>query len=131
MVILRDFLTAAECGADRPIEADRRPSTIADPNGDHYFRTSETCDLPMAAPDVLALDERFSALCASTGRSVNRSRASAIPGQEFKAHTDYFDEHGADFDRYCAVPGSAPGPSWSISTRWKPVAPRGSRFSTS
>jgi len=27
------------------IERDRRPSTIADDNGDAYFRTSETCDL--------------------------------------------------------------------------------------
>src|SRR4029078_11617058 len=27
------------------IDANRRPSTIADPNGDHYFRTSETCHL--------------------------------------------------------------------------------------
>ena len=28
------------------IDRGRRPSTIADPNGDDDFRTSETCDLP-------------------------------------------------------------------------------------
>jgi prolyl 4-hydroxylase len=32
------------------IDKDRRPSTIADPNGDDYFRTSETCDLSAEEP---------------------------------------------------------------------------------
>ena len=35
----------------------------------------------------------------------NRSRARYAPGQEFKPHTDFFEPHGADFDRYCAVAG--------------------------
>ena len=107
MVILRNFLTAAECAAlIARIEADRRPSTIADPNGDNYFRTSETCDLPMASPEVVALDERFSVLCGidrQFGEPIQGQRYA--PGQEFKAHTDYFDEHGADFTRYCAISG--------------------------
>ena len=32
------------------IDAGRRPSTIADDNGDPYFRTSETCDLAADLP---------------------------------------------------------------------------------
>ena len=57
------------------IDADRRPSTIADPNGDDYFRTSETCDLDMTDTLVAA------------------------------AHTDYFEPSGADYARYCSVAG--------------------------
>src|SRR3546814_13456246 len=32
-------------------------------------------------------------------------------GQEFKAHTDYFDPQGSDWDTYCAVPGQR---SWTL-----------------
>ncbi|MBA4354709.1 MAG: oxygenase [Novosphingobium sp.] len=107
MFILRGFLSDDACDAlIARIDRDRRPSTIADSNGDHYFRTSETCDLPMQEPDVVALDE---ALCALSG--IDRSFGEPIQGQryeagqEFKAHTDYFDPQGADFERFCTVAG--------------------------
>ena len=38
------------------IDRDRRPSTIADDNGDQYFRTSETCDLAHDEPAVRQLE---------------------------------------------------------------------------
>ena len=44
------------------IDANRRPSTIADPNGDDYFRTSETCDLNASEPAVEDLEARLFAL---------------------------------------------------------------------
>ena len=44
------------------IDQDRRPSTIADPNGDHYFRTSETCDLSAEEPAVRDLEALLFAL---------------------------------------------------------------------
>ena len=107
MFILRDFLDADECATlVARIERDRRPSTIADANGDHYFRTSETCDLPMMEPDVLALDAKLSALSGIDpvfGEPIQGQRYEE--GQEFKAHTDYFDPQGADFQRFCSVSG--------------------------
>lgn len=107
MFMLRDFLTAEECdGLVGRIERDRRPSTIADANGDNYFRTSETCDLPMMEPDVLALDRKLSALSGidpAFGEPIQGQRYEE--GQEFKAHTDYFDPQGADYQRFCNVSG--------------------------
>lgn len=47
------------------IDAGRRPSTIADDNGDAYFRTSETCDLAANLPAV----ERIEALLTEIGRA--------------------------------------------------------------
>ena len=107
MFVLRDFLSDSESDmlAAR-IERDRRPSTIADANGDHYFRTSETCDLPMMEPDVDALDQKLSALSGidqSFGEPIQGQRYE--PGQEFKAHTDYFDPQGADYQRFCSIAG--------------------------
>lgn len=107
MFVLRGFLSGDECDAlIARIERDRRPSTIADSNGDHTFRTSETCDLPMQEPDVVALDEKFSALSGidrNFGEPIQGQRYS--PGQEFKAHTDYFDPQGADYARFCSIAG--------------------------
>ncbi|WP_126175734.1 prolyl hydroxylase family protein [Tsuneonella rigui] len=88
------------------IDAGRRPSTIADANGDHYFRTSETCDLDPAHPAVRDLEARLFAVNGinpAYGEPVQGQRYAE--GQEFKAHTDYFEPGGADFDRYCSVAG--------------------------
>ena len=88
------------------IDRDRRPSTIADPNGDDYFRTSETCDLPADEPAVQDLESRLLALNgidAAHGEPVQGQRYAV--GQEFKAHTDYFEPNGADFEKFCSVAG--------------------------
>ncbi|QOV93076.1 2OG-Fe(II) oxygenase [Novosphingobium sp. ES2-1] len=107
MFMLRGFLSDRECASlIARIDRDRRPSTIADANGDHYFRTSETCDLPMQEPEIVALDEKISAISGidrQFGEPIQGQRYE--PGQEFKSHTDYFDPHGADFQRYCHVAG--------------------------
>lgn len=113
MFVLRDFLSEQECaGLITRIERDRRPSTIADANGEAYFRTSETCDLPMHEPDIAALDTKLSALSGIApqfGEPIQGQRYE--PGQEFKAHTDYFDPHGTDFQRYCNIAGQR---SWTF-----------------
>jgi len=44
------------------IDAGRRPSTIADDNGDAQFRTSETCDLPADAGAVQSIETQLTAL---------------------------------------------------------------------
>ena len=104
----RDFLTREHCDElIRLIDKDRRPSTIADDNGDAYFRTSETCDL---AVDELAV-QRLEALLfdlngidPAHGEPVQGQRYGV--GQEFKAHTDYFTPGGADFEKYCSMAGN-------------------------
>ena len=88
------------------VDQDRRPSTIADPNGDHYFRTSETCDLDGEEPAVQELEAlllELNGIDPAHGEPVQGQRYEV--GQEFKAHTDYFEPSGQDFDKYCSVAG--------------------------
>jgi prolyl 4-hydroxylase len=101
------FLPASLCAELKAlIDRDRRPSTIADANGDDYFRTSETCDLDAHEPAVREVEARLLALTdihPAHGEPVQGQRYEA--GQEFKAHTDYFEPNGQDFERYCSVAG--------------------------
>lgn len=88
------------------IDANRRPSTIADANGDDYFRTSETCDLDPGEDAVRDLERRLFALNGidpSLGEPVQGQRYDV--GQEFKPHTDYFEPGGRDYDTYCSIAG--------------------------
>ena len=88
------------------IETNRRPSTIADDNGDRYFRTSETCDLEAWEPAVEKLEEMLEGLNGidpAYGEPVQGQRYAE--GQEFKPHTDYFAPDGADFQKFCSVAG--------------------------
>lgn len=104
---LKRFLPPALCiDLIAMIDARRRPSTIADANGDRYFRTSETCDLDPAEVAVQELEARLFALNRidpAHGEPVQGQRYAE--GQEFKAHTDYFEPGGADWERYCAIAG--------------------------
>jgi prolyl 4-hydroxylase len=101
------FLSAELCrDLIELIDANRRPSTLADPNGDQYFRTSETCDLDAGHPAVKALEARLVSLTGidpAHGEPVQGQRYEI--GQEFKAHTDYFEPGGQDFEKYCSVAG--------------------------
>lgn len=88
------------------IECNRRPSTIADDNGDPAFRTSETCDLSAASPAVQRMEALFLGLNGidpAFGEPLQGQRYAT--GQEFKAHTDYFDPGGADYHKFCALSG--------------------------
>ena len=111
------------------IDQDRRPSTIADPNGDHYFRTSETCDLAGDEPAVEDLHARLFALNGidpAHGEPVQGQRYEV--GQEFKAHTDYFEPTGQDFDKFCTVAGQR---TWTFMIYLNEVeAGGGTRFMT-
>jgi len=107
MFIKRDFLTQGECDAlIALIEAEHRPSTIANHNGDDAFRTSETCDMDHEHPAVAALDAKLaqvSGIDPIYGERLQGQRYEV--GQEFKAHTDYFEPDHADYQTYCAVSG--------------------------
>lgn len=103
----RDFLAPDLCAQlVALIDANRRPSTLADSDGDDYFRTSETCDLAADLPAVQELEAQLHALNGldpAYGEPVQGQRYSL--GQEFKPHTDYFTPGGADWEKYCAVSG--------------------------
>lgn len=89
------------------IDAGRRPSTIADDNGDLYFRTSETCDLAADLPAVQRFEALLTQLCGidpAHGEPLQGQRYAE--GQEFKPHTDYFTPGGRDYDTYCAQSGN-------------------------
>jgi prolyl 4-hydroxylase len=108
LFVQRGFLDAATCAAlCTMIDAEHRPSTISDHNGDAAFRTSETCDLPATDPLVAAVDASlaaFTGLDPLHGEPLQGQRYAL--GQEFKAHTDYFEPNGVDFHRYCSVAGN-------------------------
>src|SRR3546814_12686596 len=118
--MLPRFLDTETCAAlIERIDRDVRPSTIADPNGDDSFRTSTTCDLDHRDPLVHAVNARLHDLTGiplAYGEPLQGQRYEA--GQEFKAHTDYFDPQGADRSEDRRV-GKA-----CVSTcrsRWSPV----------
>lgn len=108
LLIRKHFLDAAECAAlVARIDANRRPSTIADDIGEANYRTSETCDLDGADPEVAAIDARICAwlgLDPAHGEPIQGQRYAV--GQEFRLHTDYFEPDGLDYDRYCGVSGN-------------------------
>ena len=113
LFIVRDFLSREECAAlVELIEAQHRPSTVADSNGDNAFRTSSTCDLSSEIPAVAALAKKLSHLS-----GIDLAHAEPLQGQryevgqEFKAHTDYFEPDGQDFDKYCSVAGQR---TWTV-----------------
>lgn len=113
MFIRKEFLEPEICTElMRQIDADRRPSTIADPNGDYAFRTSETCDLKSSDPVVAEVERRITALMGITPRNGEPLQGQRYEvGQEFKAHTDYFEPSGADYARYCTIAGQR---TWTV-----------------
>ncbi len=113
LFVRRHFLPSDGCSAlVERIDAQRRPSTIADPNGDNAYRTSETCDLDSADPIVMQVEHALATLTGidpQFGEPLQGQRYAV--GQEFKGHTDYFEPNGADFDRYCSVAGNR---TWTV-----------------
>jgi prolyl 4-hydroxylase len=99
LFIVRNFIDRESCAAlIERIDANRRPSTIADDVGVANFRTSETCDLDRSDPVVAVLDRRIEDLLGlrpDTGEPPQGQRYA--PGQEFRAHTDTFEPGGYDF----------------------------------
>lgn len=102
-----DFLTPQGCGAlIELIDLQRRPSTVADPNGDHLFRTSETSDMPSDLPVVAQVRSMIAQLL-----GLPLDNAEPLQGQrygiggEFKLHNDWFRPDSADYQKYCVAPG--------------------------
>lgn len=113
LYIRKDFLDAQDCAAlVSRIEAQRRPSTLADDAGHTAFRTSETCDLADDDPFVRGLNLRlagFAGIDPAYGEPLQGQRYAA--GQEFKPHTDTFEPSGADYETYCGRSGNR---TWTL-----------------
>jgi prolyl 4-hydroxylase len=109
----RAFLDAGTCAAlIARIDADRRPSTIADYTGDDRARTSETCDLFGGDPLVDAVNAQLDAIAGqpATHGEVLQGQRYAV-GQEFKLHTDYFEPTGVDWDTHTRSGGQR---TWTL-----------------
>ena len=113
LFIKRSFMTPEECaGVIALIDANRQPSTVTDFNGDAQFRTSETCYFDPGDPLIRSIDERifaFSKLDLKYGEPMQGQRYAV--GQEFKAHTDYFEPTGADYAEHTTVAGQR---TWTV-----------------
>ena len=101
------FLTPDQCtGLMERIDTAVRPSTVTDDNGDPEFRTSSTCDLDYTDPFVREIDGAITSLLGIApqfGEPVQGQRYEV--GQEFKAHTDYFEPTGVDYEAHTSVSG--------------------------
>lgn len=127
LLFMKDFLGADECaGLVQRIDAKRRPSTIVG-DGDATFRTSETCDLDMTDPLVKLVNERicrWTGIDIAYGETLQGQRYQV--GQEFKAHTDFFEPYGPDYDKHCARAGNR---TWTVMIYLnEPGAGGGTRF---
>lgn len=113
LFVRRAFLPPALCAElVARIDAVRRPSTLADGNGDDAYRTSETGDLAASDPAVRETEARIAALTGLDGLYGEPLQGQRYAvGQEFKGHTDYFEPDGLDFDRYCGVAGNR---TWTV-----------------
>ena len=94
--------TRLEAIGEPALEALRR---ARDESGDAEVRRRAR-DLSDAEPVVQDLEARLHALNAidpAHGEPVQGQRY--LVGQEFKAHTDYFEPDGVDFHKFCSVAG--------------------------
>jgi prolyl 4-hydroxylase len=106
---LDDFLSIQEC--DRliaVINLHLRPSTVTIENTEKTFRTSKTCDLSLLkSPVAYSTDEKIARtlgirLKYSEGIQAQRYDV----GQQFKAHTDYFEPGTPEFAKFGAERGN-------------------------
>jgi prolyl 4-hydroxylase len=130
LFLRRGFLDPETCAAViARIDAQRRPSTISDYNGDAAFRTSETCDLDPFDPVVADVEARimaFTGLDPTHGEPMQGQRYAV--GQEFKGHTDYFEPSGVDYEQFCSVAGNR---TWTVMIYLnEPEAGGATRFKT-
>lgn len=103
------FLTVEECDALLEVIAtDLRPSTIVGETNDKYYRTSSTCDLARTGHGIVeTIDEKISSLLGiheAFGEEVQAQRYEV--GQQFKAHTDYFDPGTQLYIDTCSILGN-------------------------
>ncbi|ARU56900.1 2OG-Fe(II) oxygenase [Oleiphilus messinensis] len=115
LYVVENFLNKEECDAiiSRIRSSLRRSTIVETAEPDQYFRTSKTCDLGELNDEFIkAIDER---ICRYIG--IDESYSEAIQGQyyevgeEFKAHTDYFEASDPSFRKITEHAGQR---SWTF-----------------
>jgi prolyl 4-hydroxylase len=106
---LDDFLSPKEC--DRLvalINHHLRPSTVTIENTEKTFRTSRTCDLSLLkSPVALGVDAKIAktlGIRLEYSEGIQAQRYDV--GQQFKAHTDYFEPGTAEYARFAGERGN-------------------------
>ena len=89
---VRHFLTEEECdGLMAMIDEGKQPSTVLGEHPDPEYRTSESCNLNRSDPLVEQVERKITALMGiapENGETIQGQRYA--PGQQFKAHHDFF-----------------------------------------
>ena len=96
-----DFLDPKTCKQlIAMIDSKRRPSTLLSDRPNSNFRTSDSCDMDRWSADVQPTDEAIAALLGIEplhGETMQGQRYA--PGQQFRAHHDYFHESQSYWDK--------------------------------
>jgi prolyl 4-hydroxylase len=110
--LIEDLLTPEQCdGLADLIRSALRASTVT--TGAAAYRTSRTCDLGLLDdPQVALADRRIADLLGVPAAFSEPIQGQAYgPGQEFKAHTDYFAPGTAEYAEHCASQGNR---TWTL-----------------
>ena len=102
-----DFLNPAECTllVDL-IDAAARPSTLLASHGDPDYRTSDSTDLDPLSEAVWPIDDRVAELLGVPPANAETMQGQRYaPGQQFRAHCDYFHEDADYWPRMVELGG--------------------------
>jgi prolyl 4-hydroxylase len=111
---LDDCLGEDECNAlIEVINRRLRPSTVTLTGTDKHFRTSRTCDLSeLQDPLVAMIDEKIARTLGIRRAYAEANQAQRYDvGQQFKAHTDYFEPGTEEFATFG---GDAGNRTWTV-----------------
>lgn len=102
-----NFVDAATCKRlIALIDSKRRPSTLLSDRPNSSFRTSDSCDMDRWSPEVQPTDEAIANLLGidlEHGETMQGQRYA--PGQQFRAHHDYFHATESYWDKMQAQGG--------------------------
>lgn len=122
-----DFLSAAQCEAVIAlIDANRRPSTLLSDRQEASFRTSDSCDMDRWSPVVRPIDESIAHLLGidpDQGETMQGQRYA--PGQQFRAHHDYFHDTESYWKTVSAMGGQR---TWTAMVYLNDVAEGGATW---
>jgi hypothetical protein len=107
-----DFFSDEECAMlVRLIDDAARPSTLLAVHEDPEFRTSSSTDLDRWSEEIWPIDDRIAhALGLPPVNAETLQGQRYEPGQQFRAHCDYFHENAEYWDRMVETGGQRTGP---------------------